>query len=230
VGGWHRGAEDARVLDAGNAMTDNSRNVEGGQVEALHASRRRLLLAGDAERRRIERELHEGVQQHLVALAVNLQLARNLTDSDPAAARTLLVEMGRDVQQALDETAQVAQRIYPQLDAVGFAALLRSAAVNAGIPASVDTDIEASPRPELLATVYWCWLEVLDRSTPGARPTMSVREHDGALVFEIVADGEHAVAALEDLADRVEALGGTLTIQSEPDARTSVSGSLPLAG
>src|SRR5206468_2758519 len=110
-GGWHRVAEGARVLDAGNAMTDNSRKVAGGQVEALNASRKRLLLAADAERRRIERDLHEGVQQQLVALAVNLQLAGELTDSGPAAARTLLAEMERDVQRALDETAQLAQRI-----------------------------------------------------------------------------------------------------------------------
>jgi signal transduction histidine kinase len=218
-------------------MTDNSRKhatrrsfvLEGWQGEALHASRKRLLLAADAERRRIERDLHEGVQQHLVALAVNLQLAGELTDADPAAAKTLLAEMGRDVQQALDETAQLAQRIYPQLDAVGLAATLRSAAVSAGIRASVDADVDATYSPELLAAVYWCWFEVLDRATLGARATISVREQDEALAFEIVEDGDHSVAALEHLCDRVEALGGTLTIQPEPGRRTRVSGSLPLA-
>jgi signal transduction histidine kinase len=198
-------------------------------VEALNASRQRLLLAADAERRRIERDLHEGVQQHLIALAVNLQLAGGLMDSDPAAAKTLLAEMGRDVEQALDEAAQLAQGIYPQLDAVGFAAALRSAAVRAGIRASVDAGVASSSPPELLATAYWCWLEVLARSTPGARPTIAVREQDGAFAFEIVEDGDHSAAALEHLSDRVEALGGTLTIQSEPGPRTRVSGSLPLA-
>jgi signal transduction histidine kinase len=211
-------------------MTDNSRKVEDGQVEVLNASRKRLLLAADAERRRIERDLHDGVQQHLVALAVNLQLAGELTNSDPAAARTLLAEMGRDVQQALDETAQLAQRIYPQLDAIGFAAALRSAAVNAGIRASVDADVAATSPPELFATVFWCWLDVLDRCTTGARATITIREQDGALTFEIVEDGDHSAAALERLCDRVAALGGTLTIQSEPGPRTRVSGSLPLAG
>ena len=77
-------------------------------------ARRRLVLAADADRRAIERELHEGVQQHLVALAVNLQLARQSADADPEAAKELLEQMGRDVQQALDETAQLAQRIYPR--------------------------------------------------------------------------------------------------------------------
>jgi len=211
-------------------MTDNSRKVEDGQVEVLNASRKRLLLAADAERRRIERDLHDGVQQHLVALAVNLQLAGELTNSDPAAARTLLAEMGRDVQQALDETAQLAQRIYPQLDAIGFAATLRSAAVNAGIRASVDADVAATSPPELFATVFWCWLDVLDRCTTGARAMITIREQDGAFTFEIVEDGDHSAAALERLRDRVAALGGSLTIQSEPGPRTRVSGSLPLAG
>jgi len=211
-------------------MTDNSRKVEDGQVEVLNASRKRLLLAADAERRRIERDLHDGVQQHLVALAVNLQLAGELTNSDPAAARTLLAEMGRDVQQALDETAQLAQRIHPQLDAIGFAATLRSAAVNAGIRASVDADVAATSPPELFATVFWCWLDVLDRCTTSARATITIREQEGALTFQIVEDGDHSAAALERLCDRVAALGGTLTIQSEPGPRTRVSGSLPLAG
>ena len=211
-------------------MTDNSRKVEDGQVEVLNASRKRLLLAADAERRRIERDLHDGVQQHLVALAVNLQLAGELTNSDPAAARTLLAEMGRDVQQALDETAQLAQRIYPQLDAIGFAATLRSAAVNAGIRASVDADVAATSPPDLLATVFWCWLGVLDRCMTGARATITIREQEGALTFEIVEDGDHSAAALERICDRVAALGGSLTIQSEPGPRTRVSGSLPLAG
>jgi signal transduction histidine kinase len=207
-------------------MTDNSRKVEDGQVEALHASRRRLLLAGDAERRGIEQELHEGVQQHLIALAVNLQLAGDLTASDPAAAKRLLAEMGRDVQQALDETARLAQRIYPQLDAVGLGAMLRSAAVTAGMRASVDVNVDPDQPPELLAAVYWCWLELLHRSARGVRATITVREKDGALAFDIDEDAEHSVAELAHLGDRVEALGGSLTILSEGNA-TRVSGSLP---
>src|SRR6266508_5642563 len=102
---------DARHVEALRETLDQLR-VE---VADLRASRERLVLAADADRRRIERDLHEGVQQHLVALAVNLQIAATLTDADPAAAKALLQEMGADVQQAVDETAQLAQRIYPQL-------------------------------------------------------------------------------------------------------------------
>jgi signal transduction histidine kinase len=208
-------------------MTDNSRKVEAGHVEALNASRKRLLMAADASRRTIERDLHAGVQQHLVALAVNLQLAGALTDSDPAAAKALIEEMGRDVQHALDETAQLAQRIYPQLDAAGFAAVLRSAALSAGVRTSVEADLDTRLPPELLATAYWCWLEVLDHTNPGAHTTITVREKDGALAFEITAEGDHS-AVLGHLFDRVDALGGALAIKSEPERGTRVSGSLPL--
>ena len=194
-------------------------------MEASNAARKRLVLAADAARRKIERELHAGVQQHLVALAVNLQLAGELTDSDPAAAKTLLEEMRRNVQQALDETAQLAQRIYPQLDAVGFAAALRSASVSAGVHASVDADVDTRFPPELLVTAYWCWVELLDRAAAETRATITVREGDEALAFEIVADAD---PTLEHLSERVAALGGTLTIQSEPGRGTRVSGSLPL--
>jgi signal transduction histidine kinase len=202
------------------------------EVVELQAGRRRLLLAADDERRRIERELHEGVQQHLVALAVNLQLAGELTDADPAAAKALVEELGRDVQQALDEAAQLARRIYPQLDAGGLVAALRSAAVVSGVRASVDVGVGAAGNypPELAAAVYWCWLDVLEHSGDGASADVTVRNRGGALTFEVVCDGERSAAELEPLRDRVEALGGWLTIRSEPGRGTRVSGSLPLSG
>ena len=203
-------------------MTDNS------PVEASNAARKRLVLAADAARRKIERELHAGVQQHLVALAVSLQLAGELTDSDPAAAKTLLEEMRRNVQQALDETAQLAQRIYPQLDAVGFAAALRSAAVSAGVRASVDVDVDRRFPPELLATAYWCWVEVLERAAAETRATITVREQDEALAFEIVADGDPPGVSLEHVSDRVDALGGTIWIASPPGQGTSLRVELSL--
>jgi signal transduction histidine kinase len=210
-------------------MTDNSRKVEDGQVEVLNASRKRLLLAADAERRRIERDLHDGVQQHLVALAVNLQLAGELTNSDPAAARTLLAEMGRDVQQALDEAAQLAERIYPPLlEAGGLVAALRSAAVSTGVHVSLEIPAGTSYPPEIAATVYLCCLHAIEHAGAGAQATVTVRGEEGALAFEVVDDRDHAETGLEGLHDRVEALGGRLTILAEPGGGTRVSGSLPL--
>ena len=208
------------------------------EVTELRASRKRIVLASDADRRRIERELHESVQQHLVALAVNLQLAGGLVDADPAAAKALLEQMGRDVQQALDEAAQLAQRIYPALlEGRGFAAALRSAAAGAGIPASVDVPAGATYPPEVAWTVYLCCLEALEHAGAGARAAVTVRDEEGALAFEVVEDGvarsagaaARSDAGLDRLRDRVEALGGRLTIRSEPGRGTRVSGSLPLS-
>jgi signal transduction histidine kinase len=188
------------------------------------------VLAADADRRRIERDLHEGVQQDLVALAVNVQLAGGLADADPAAAKALLEEIGRDVEQALDETAQLAQRVYsPLLEAGGLAAALRSAAVTAGVPASVEVLTDASYQAEVAGTVYFCWLEALEHADAGVRTTITVQEEEGALLFEVVEDGARSDEGLDRLRDRVEALGGRLTIRPEPGGGTCVSGSLPLS-
>jgi signal transduction histidine kinase len=200
------------------------------EVAELRASRKRLVLAADADRKRLERDLHEGPQQHLVALAVNVQLAESLVDSDPAAAKTLLNEMGRDLRHALDEAARLAQRIYaPLLELGGLGAGLRAAAVSAGLPASVDVSPGSGYPPEIAHTVYSCWLEALEHGRRDSPRTITVREEAGALAFEIVWDPARPEAALDGLRDRVEALGGLLTIQSEPGGGIRVSGSLPLS-
>jgi signal transduction histidine kinase len=198
------------------------------EIEQLHASRRRLVVGADADRRSIERALHNGAQQHLVALAVNLQLAAALVERDPVAARTLLEEMRRDVQGALDETAQLAGRIYPQLlELRGLAAELRAAALSAGIRASVDVSVAADHAPEIATAAYLCCLEALEPAGAGTRATVTVRTRDGTLTFDVFADGEYSDAGTELLRDRVEALGGQLTVRSEPGGATHVSGSLP---
>jgi signal transduction histidine kinase len=199
------------------------------ELAELRASRKRLLLAAYADRRRMERELHEGVQQHLVALAVNLQLAGQLASADPAAATALLEEMGRDVQQALDETAQLAQRIYPPIEAGGLAAAMRSAAASAGIPASVEIAADASYPPEVVVALHSCWLDAIERAASGAAATVTLRDEDGALAFGVLEDGDQSDAGLELLRDRLEALGGRLAIRSER-GRRRVSGSLPVSG
>ena len=179
---------------------------------------RRLVLAADADRRRIERELHDGVQQHLVALAVNLQLAIGLTDADPAGAKALLEEMGRDVQQALEEAAQLAQRIHPPLlETGGLAAALRAAASSAGVTSSVEVATSASYPPEVVTTVYLCWLEAL--RAPAGRVTIVVRDAEGGALLR----DRRLRAGSDRLRDRVEALGGELE-----SSDTGVTGFLPL--
>ena len=199
------------------------------EIEKLSAARERLVLAADADRRTIERDLHDGVHQHLVALATTLQLARLAPDSDPASVKALLEEMSRDVRQALDETALLAQSIYPStLELGGLAALLRAAAVNADVAATVDVGDGSSHAPEVAMTVYLCWLAVLGSGTNERQVTIRVREADDALTFELVGAGAESEADLGRLQDRLAALGGRLKIEPDAGGGIRLSGSLPL--
>ena len=183
-------------------------------AEELRASRRRVVLAGDAERHRIERALHEGVQQDLVALAVNLQLASGLVDSDSAGAKQLIDELARDVQRSLDETAQLAQRIYPPLLASGgLGAALRAAAVSLGVRASIEVAEGAGHPPEIMRAIYFCGVAALERVGADGRVTLAIRAEGRTLAVDVATDPQ---VELEDLRDRVEALGGRLTIQPNP--------------
>lgn len=211
------------------AMTDNSpvearTTLDRLRVEAgeLRASRKRLVLAADADRRSIERELHDGVHQHLVALAVNLQLASRLTDTDAPAAQALIAQMAHDVQQALDETAQLAQRIYPPLlEAGGLAAALRAAAERIGIRVSIDAGAKRSDPPEVSGAIYWCCLEAFEQAETQA--TVTVSDDEGTVAFEVVAD-----AGIDVSRDRIDALGGQLLIRPDSGGGTRISGTLPL--
>src|SRR5262245_38890424 len=172
---------------ADNALTHEALEELRAEVVELRTSRERLVLAADADRRRLERRLHEGVHQHLVALAVNAQLAESLLESDVPAAAKVMQEMRRDVQHALEEAAPLAQRIYaPLLELGGFAAALRSAAVSVAIPASVEVAAGSSYPAAIAQTVYSSWLEALE---PGPA-AITVREEDGLLTFEIVRDAD----------------------------------------
>jgi hypothetical protein len=169
------------------------------EIEELRASRARVLEAADAERRRTERSLHDGVQQHLVALAVNLQLARQLADTDPDALRALLDELTHDVHEALEGVRALARQVYPPLLLdLGLANALRSAAVEAGATVEVETSARFEPGAE--AAVYFCCVELL---RPGAH--VRVWAEADALVFEAGAEPTAAIA------DRLGAVGGTLS-------------------
>ena len=157
------------------------------EVAKLREAGERLVVAADADRRTIERDLHDGVQQHLVALAATLQLARLAADSDPTAVKPLLEELGRDVRQALDEMALLVQRIYPStLELGGLAALLRWAALSAGVPATVEVPAGSSYSREIGMTVYLCWIALLSRGANDSRAAIRVREEGDAVTFELV--------------------------------------------
>ncbi|MEP6757932.1 MAG: histidine kinase [Actinomycetota bacterium] len=211
--------------------TDVRRELERSRREVveLRASRMRLALAADAERRSIERALHEGVQQQLVGLAATLEVADGTVDADPAAAKSLFGEIRRDLQQALEETRRLAQQIYPPLlEAGGLRPALRSAAMSADIPIRIEVAAGKVYPPEIAGMVYFCCRDVLDHAAAGTPVAVTVRSADGALTFEIVANGD--IEGELPSRDRVEALGGRLTIRQGPGRQISVVGSLPVSG
>jgi signal transduction histidine kinase len=211
------------------------------QADELRASRARVVAAADAERRRIERDLHDGAQQHLVALAVNLRLARELAESDPVGARAVLEQLAGDVHEALEEIRDLAHGIYPQLLVDrGLYEGIRAAVSRAPLRARLETGAIGRYRPEVEATVYFCCLEALQNvgkhAGPAARATVRVWEEQG-LRFEVVDDGtgfdphrEPRGAGLTNMSDRLGALGGRLSVASAPGDGTRVAGAVPLDG
>jgi signal transduction histidine kinase len=210
------------------------------QADELRASRARVVAAADAERRRIERDLHDGAQQHLVALAVNLKLARELADSDPRQARAVLDELAGDVQDALENFRDLAQGIYPPLLVErGLGEGLRAAVARAPGPARLEARAIGRYPPGVETTVYFCCLEALQNvgkhAGAGARATVRVWEDQDGLVFEIADDGagfdpaaEPRGSGLTNISDRLGALGGRLSIASSPAEGTRIAGTIPL--
>lgn len=214
-----RGIEDLLELDRLRA-----------EVGALRASRRRLAEVDDADRRRIERELHQGVQQHLVALAANLQLAAGLIAADPPAARTLLEDVARDVDLAIAAARDLARDIYPPLlDSGGLAVAIRSAAARTNVPTHVDVEAHAACPPAIARAVYLCCLELFEHADAGTEAAVTVRNEAAALAFEVVASWGTSNVDTVPIRDRVEALGGRLTVDSLPGGATRVAGSMPLS-
>lgn len=207
--------------------------------EDLRASRARIVAAGDAERRKIERNLHDGAQQHLVALAVNLRLMKDVVGEDPATAVEMLEQLAADVKETIAELRSLAHGIFPPLlvDA-GLPDALRAAASRS--PLDVDVAVSTSGRydPEVEAAVYFCCLEALQNAAkhaPGSQVTVEVVEDGGTLRFLVRDDGPGLDAAalgtghgFVNMSDRLGAIGGTVQWDSEPGAGTRISGSVPV--
>ena len=197
---------------------------QSDELVQVRASCARLIRASDADRRRLERELHDGLQQRLVALAVGLQLTESSVGSPGAA--DLLRDARRDVEQALDEARRLAERIHTPLELGGLAVALRAAAVTAGVSATVEVAGGSTYPDETARTVHLCWVEVLD-AADGEGAAIRVREEHGRLTFELSARAG-ALTGLEHLRDRVEALGGSLQIDTVPSGGLRVLAWLPL--
>lgn len=198
------------------------------ELTELRASRRRLILAIDAERRVLERAVHDGVQQRLVGLATNLELAAGSAQADPAATERLLKEIREDVRQAMEDARTLAERIYPPLlESGGLGVALRSAAASADMPIRIEITGDPIHPPEVVGAVYFCCLDVLERAAAGTTVAITVRTEGETLSFEVVADADMQESPTRD---RVEALGGRVTIRRGPGDRTRVAGSLPVSG
>jgi signal transduction histidine kinase len=212
------------------------------QADELRASRARIVEATDTERRRIERDLHDGAQQHLVALAVGVRLARQISDSDPEQAKTMLDQIGLDLQEAVQELRNLAHGIYPPLlmDR-GLPDALRAAAARAALSTTVEAENVGRYPQQVEAAVYFCCLEALQNAGKHAGENssvvVSVREVEGALLFDVTDDGAgfdlssgaQRGHGFVNMSDRVGAFGGSVTVDSAPGKGTKISGRIPLA-
>ncbi len=211
------------------------------QADEIRASRTRIVTAADQARREIERNLHDGAQQHVVALGIKVKLARTLLDRDPPKAAALLDELGGAVDDALQEMRDLAHGIYPPVLAdQGLRAALESAARRSTLATTVRAEGLGRYLAEAEATVYFCSLEALQNAAKYAGQTatieIEVHEDDDALVFTVSDDGSgfdvHGKgmgAGFTNMLDRLGALGGTLRVESAPGRGTKVSGALPAA-
>jgi signal transduction histidine kinase len=209
-------------------------------IEDLRASRRRLVTAQDEERRRLERNIHDGTQQQLVALAVKARLAEQMIDRDPAKARDLVAQIGTETTGTLEDLRDLARGIYPPLLAdKGLAAALEAQGRKAAVPVAVKADGVGRLDRDVEAGVYFCVLEALNNVAKYAGAShvdVRLRWQDGEVDFEVSDDGVGFDPAargygtgLRGMADRLEALGGTLEVQSAPRAGTKILGKVPAA-
>jgi signal transduction histidine kinase len=210
----------------------------GRQADELQRSRLRVVTAGDVQRRRIERDLHDGAQQHLVAISMDLRIARDLAETDPEGAAELLNRLGQDIDAAIRELRDLAHGIYPPLlQQQGLAQALRVAAQRSGLQYAVSVDCGRHP-PDVEATVYFCCLEAMQNAAKhagaGARLTVQVEDRADAISFRVdddgagFGDGTPAGAGLTGMADRVSALGGRFDVASAAGCGTQVTGVIPL--
>jgi signal transduction histidine kinase len=227
---------EAVVAAAAIAIANERLQAESAQrVLELRASRERLVTAGDAERRRLERNLHDGAQQRLVAIALQLRILQGRIRRDPEAAEELAAAAGDELALSLAELRELARGIHPAVLEHGLAAALESLASRSPVPTTVACALKL-PEPLELAA-YFVASEALANVAKYSRATSASvrvwRAGDTARI-EIADDGVGGADAssgsgLRGLADRVEALDGRLSVVSPPGAGTIVAAELPCA-
>jgi signal transduction histidine kinase len=210
------------------------------RLEDLRASRQRLVMAQDQERRKLERNLHDGAQQILVAIKVKLGLAATLTDTDPDRARELVGQLKTDTDEALETLRDLARGIYPPLLAdQGLVAALSAQGRKATLPVHVEGEGIGRYPQDIEAAVYFCCLEALQnvqKYAGASSATITLSDAGSGLVFEVHDDGvgfdpatQKKGSGLQNMEDRLDALGGVVVLRSAPGRGTTITVSLPPA-
>jgi len=208
------------------------------RLEEIRASRLRLVAAQDAERRRIERNIHDGAQQQLVALAIKLSITESMIGTDVDGEREMLAELRQDAAGAVEDLRDLARGIYPPLLAtMGLTAALEAQARKAPMPTSVTADGVGRYPQDVEAAVYFCVLEALQNVAKYAGATRAEVKLAGSghdLRFEVTDDGagfdpqsRGYGTGLQGMADRLHAYGGSLDVRSAPGAGTTIAGRFP---
>jgi signal transduction histidine kinase len=236
--------DDPELLETAGAavlLAAENAELEAGWTEALQElerSRGRLVRAADDERRKFERNLHDSVQQRLISIEIRLE--KEAEESDLGnSRRERLRTIARSVEDAIAAVRQVAQGLYPPLlIASGLPTALRRAQDSATSPLQIHADGVGRYPPEIESAVYYCCLEAMQNATKhGGRDvnvSVALAEENGQLTFRVVDDGPgFAVGVvrglgLQNMEDRLGALGGRLTITSAPGRGTTVSGTVPV--
>ena len=207
-------------------------------IEQLRASRQRLVTAQDERAKKLERNLHDGAQQQIVALTVKLRLLGQLMDRDVDKAKSMASDLQADATDALEQLRDLARGIYPPLLAdQGLVAALEAQARKASVPTEVRSDGIGRYPQDIESAVYFCVLEALNNVAKYAEATraeVSLAQDDGHLRFAVVDDGtgfDTAVTSygtgVQGMADRLDAIGGALQVVSRKGAGTTVEGQIP---
>jgi signal transduction histidine kinase len=232
---------DDLAAQAGLALRNVRLTTElRAKIEELSAAQRRIVEAQDQERRRLERNIHDGAQQQLVALAVKARLVGSLVGRDDDKASQLLEQIGVETQEALEDLRDLARGIYPPLLAdKGLAAALEAQARKSPIPVEVSPDGVGRYDQPVEAAIYFSILEAMQNAAKysgASRVSVRLAHSNGDLTFEVHDDGggfdpgaTGYGTGLQGIADRLRALDGSLEVRSTPGAGTSIVGSVPVA-
>jgi signal transduction histidine kinase len=208
------------------------------QLDKVQESRRRIVTAGDEQRRRIERDLHDGAQQRLVALALELRIAQRQRGGDDPELQRILADAVGQLQVAVEELRELARGVHPAvLTEEGLAGALESLAARTPLPVEIVAAPEERLPDEIEAAAYFVACEAITNAVKHSQAThirVFLEQQNGRLVIEVEDDGiggarENGGSGLRGLVDRVEAHGGTLRVESEPGRGTRVIGELPCA-